>query len=294
MDLLFCRNPELKKLPEPAFEPELDAARECGFVCHLFGYEDFLAGQVGRALEKLPPGGDRVLLYRGWILTEGEYRRLDLALRERGYSLFTAPPAYAEALYLPNYHAKIADQSPPVVWTEDQDLDKAFRAARALGDGPFLVKDHIKSAKQRWETACFIPRGADRSTFEEICRGLLSARGEAFARGFVFKQYVPLARLGEGAFGAPLCEEYRLFFFQRELLAAAPYDRQGGPETDFARYAAVARRFRSDFFTLDVARTAAGGWVILEAGDGGVSALPPRLPAIELYRALRARLEPAL
>jgi hypothetical protein len=290
MEMLFCYNPELRKLPEPSFEQEYDAARECGFVCRLFGFEDFLAGKAGRAFERLPPGEGKALLYRGWILSEGEYRLLDAALQDRGYALFTPPAAYAEALYLPNHYPRIAAWCPPAVWTEGPDLDRAWRAARSLGAGPWIVKDHIKSAKQRWHSACFLPRGSDRATFDEVCRNFLAYRGEHFARGFVFKQYVPLARLGETAFGSPLCEEYRLFFWKHDLLAAAPYDRLGGSETDFARYAAVARRFRSQFLTIDVARTAAGGWLILEAGDGGVSALPPGLPATAFYRALRERL----
>jgi hypothetical protein len=103
------------------------------------------------------------------------------------------------------------------------------------------------------------------------------------------RQYVPLARLGESAFGSPLCEEYRLFFWKHELLAAAPYDRLGGSKTDFARYAAVARRFQSQFLTIDVARTASEGWLILEAGDGGVSALPPRLAATAFHGDLQKR-----
>lgn len=289
MEILFCCNPEMRKLPEPSFELEFDAAQACGFNARLFGVEDFQAGKLERAFDRLPPGRGTVLLYRGWILTEGEYRLLGEALRERGYTLFTPLSAYAEALYLPNHFAHIADQGPPAAWTEGKDLDRAWRAARSLGDGPWIVKDHIKSAKQRWHDACFIPRHADRATFDEVCRNFLAWRGEYFARGFVFKQYVPLAKLGESAFGSPLCEEYRLFFWQGELLTGTPYDRVGGTETDFARYATVARRFQSGFITIDVARTAAGDWVVLEAGDGGVSALPPRLSARAFYEALRER-----
>lgn len=289
MEILFCCNPEMRKLPDPSFELEYDCAREHSFVCRLFNFEEFVAGGVERALKSLPPMNGEVLLYRGWIFTEGEYRLLDAVLRDRGGSLFTPPHVYAEALYLPNHYAKIAGMAPPAVWTEDANLDRAWRAAHSLGDGPWIVKDHIKSAKQRWHSACFIPRGSDRATFDEICRNFLAYRGEQFARGFVFKQFVPLVELDESAFGSPLCEEYRLFFWHCELLAATPYDRIGGFETDFARYAEVARRFQSRFLTIDVARTAVGGWVILEAGDGGVSALPPRLPAPEFYRALRQR-----
>jgi hypothetical protein len=289
MEILFCCNPEMRKLPDPSFELEYDAAREHGFTCRLFDFERFTAGAVERSLEAVPAVKSEVLLYRGWIFLEGEYRLLDAVLRDRGCTLFTPPHAYAEALYLPNHYRKLAGMTPPAAWTEGADLDRAWCAARSLGDGPWIVKDHVKSAKQRWRNACFIPRGSDRVTFDEICRNFLAYRAENFARGFVFKQFVPLVQLDESAFGSPLCEEYRLFFWEHELLAAAPYDRVGGTETDFARYTEVARRFQSRFLTLDVARTTAGDWVILEVGDGGVSALPPRLAASDFYHVLCQR-----
>jgi hypothetical protein len=290
MQVLFCWNPDMRRLPDPAFELEYEAARECGFECRLFGHEEFLAGKEDRAFSLLPEGSGRPLLYRGWVLTEGEYRLLADALHYRGHTLFTPPEGYAEALYLPKHHSKIAEQSPPAVWTESADLDRAWQAARRLGEGPWIVKDHIKSAKQRWHSACFIPAGADRTTFEEVCQNFLAYRKENFARGFVIKKYVELRKLDESAFGSPLCEEYRLFFWRHQLLVSAAYDRVGGSETDFARYEEVARRFTNQFITIDVARTEAGNWLILEAGDGGVSALPPKLDALKFYSALGERL----
>jgi len=293
MQLLFCYNPEMRKVPEPRYEPEVDAARDLNFVCHLMGFEDFIDGREERALRFVPPGNGATLLYRGWMFKESEYRRLQASLLERGYVLFTNPEAHAEAHYFPNCYRKIADLTPRAVWTEEKELATAWRLAQSLGDGPWIVKDHVKSAKQRWESACFIPRAANRKTFEEICRNLIAYQGERFERGLVFKQFVPLARLGESAYGYPLCEEYRLFFFKRRLLAAAPYDRQGDNEGEFSQFEEVAGRFLNEFMTIDVAKTDNGKWLVLEVGDGGVSLLPPRLSPTAFYQALRDRIENA-
>ncbi|MCE9562746.1 MAG: ATP-grasp domain-containing protein [Planctomycetes bacterium] len=290
MELLFCNNPEMRKVPEPRFEPEVDAAREVGFICHLMGFEDFLDGREERALQFVPPGQGASLLYRGWMFKESEYQRLHSVLRERGYTLFTSPDAYAEAHYLPNYYQKIAGLTPPAAWTEGKDLAMAWRTAKTLGDGPWIVKDYVKSAKQRWESACFIPGGANRETFEEVCRNLIAYQGERFERGFVFKKFVQLSRIGKSPYGYPLCEEYRLFFFKRRLLAAAPYDREGGNESEFTRFEEIASRFQSEFLTIDIAKDARGNWLILEVGDGGVSMLPPRLAPTAFYQELWNRI----
>jgi ATP-grasp domain, R2K clade family 3 len=288
MKLLFCRNPEMKKLPDPVFEDEFEAAKESGFSCLLFGLDDFLARRSEQAFVQLPAGQGETLLYRGWMMTEGEYRRLESACSERGYRLFTPASAYAEALYLPRHFSKLSELAPPTVWIEGTSLDEAWRCARTLGHGPWIVKDFIKSAKQRWHEACFIPERVERSRFDEILQNFLSYRGENFAGGLVFKQYIPLRKIGDDAFGGPQCEEYRLFYWKQKLLVASPYSRFEGEVPDLERYTRIAQKLQSQFVTIDVARTQTGDWLLLEIGAGEVSALSPLLSPLAFYRALSA------
>src|SRR5262245_24395437 len=127
MQLLFCYNPVMRKVPEPRFEPAVETARGLGFVCHLMGFEDFLDGRAERAREFRPPGHRSQLLYRGWRVNEAEHRRLQSALHERGYSLFPSPVAYAEAHCFPNCYPKIVGLTPPATWTLGKDLTAAWR-----------------------------------------------------------------------------------------------------------------------------------------------------------------------
>src|SRR6478672_6783265 len=172
MDLLFPQNPTLRKLPEPLFEPEVEAATARGFGCLLFDEDALCAGKIDRALKVLPPGDGGELLYRGWILTEDKYRAFHEALSSRGYSLVSSPGQYATVTYFPNYYPTIRDISPAAVWTDTPDPYRAWTMARTLGDGPFVLKDHVKSAKHLWHEACFVPTGSGRENFERIAENL--------------------------------------------------------------------------------------------------------------------------
>jgi hypothetical protein len=218
------------------------------------------------------------------MLTAEEYGRLDEAVAARGGSLVTTPDEYEAAHYLPAWFEAVAALSPATRWIEGTDLDEAWEAAQALGPPPYVIKDHVKSAKEHWHEACFVPAGADRTTFASVCTALVDLRADRFERGLVIRRYVPLAP-AHGSGGEP--DEHRLFFWRGNLVACAPYH-------DVAVDVPVPRRFRgmggivdSPFFTVDVARTIEDDWVVLEVGDGGVSTLPPTMDPRTLYRAIR-------
>src|SRR5262245_14822718 len=138
MDLLFPQNPMMRKLPEPLFEPEFDTAQSLGFRCLLLDEDALCAGEIDRAVKSLPPGDGGEILYRGWILTEESYRRLEECLSARGYSLVSSAAHYAEVTYFPNYYPKIRDFSPSAEWTETPDAFLAWTLSRKMGDGPFV------------------------------------------------------------------------------------------------------------------------------------------------------------
>jgi len=286
VNLLFPQNPMMKKLPEPIFESEYDAAQSLGFSCFLFAEEALSSGDFATAFNRLPPGDGSELLYRGWILTEEGYRHFHDALSAHGYSLVSAPAHYAEVTYFPNYYPKIRDCSPAAVWTDTPDIFLAWTRARTLGDGPFVIKDHIKSAKHRWHEACFVSKCAGRETFESVAENLRTEQGKSFFRGFVVKQYVPLRSRGDSPREYPLCEEYRLFFWKRQLLIASHYHRQPENPVDWSPFIELAQRFDAPFFSMDVAQTETGEWIMVDIGAGECPSLPPSLDPTRFYRRL--------
>lgn len=291
MKLLFPRNVMMKKLPEPMFEHEFDAARSLGFDCLLFAEELISLEGVAQAIKGLPEGDGGPLLYRGWIMAEELYRQFYQALRDRGYSLVSTPDQYAEVSYFPNYYPKVKELSPAAVFTDTPDAYAAWCESRRLGDGPFVIKDHIKSAKHLWHEACFVPKGAGREQFEKVAETLKSEQGRSFHRGFVVKQYVPLRDCGPTPREYPMCEEYRLFFWGQKLLIDSHYHDLPAVASDWTEFESLAERFDAPFFTMDVARTEEGAWLVVDMGAGECSSLPPSLSAERFYRRLLEAVE---
>jgi hypothetical protein len=290
MLVLFCR-PGSPQDVDDRFELEAAALDELRVPYRELAMEQVVDDALDDAFD---PGDalDDEVLYRGWMLTADEYARLDEAVSDRGGALVTTPEEYEAAHYLPSWFDAVAALSVPTRWIVGVDLDEAWEAAQELGPPPYVVKDHVKSAKERWDEACFVPPGAARADFARVCEALIDARGDRFERGLVIRRYLPLAPApgGEGE-----RDEHRLFFWRGRLVAASAYhdvpsdlggDLAASIAAPLARFTALGRAIDSPFFSVDVARTAAGDWIVLEIGDGGVSTLPPTLDPRAFYRAI--------
>lgn len=288
LEILFC-TPATTGQHNVQLNAEMQAVGDLGINSYLVRTEDVVDGVFDTLERTLPEREGQRLLYRGFMLTEDDYEQLYDVLTQLGYNPVTNSAQYAEMHYLPNYYPAIEKLAAPAVWIWDTDLDEAWEAASSLGKPPYLVKDHVKSAKEDWENCCLIPANADRETFDRICRNFIEHRGDRFERGLVFRTVLPLRHLGESDYGYPIHDEYRLFFWQGELLLAEAYHELGGETMDFSRFRGLGRKFDSPFFTADVAQLENGEWMIIEMGDGGVSALPPLVEPTMFYELLLGR-----
>ena len=91
----------------------------------------------------------------------------------------------------------------------------------------------------------------------------------------------------------PLSREYRQFFFDGQPVLGFQYWDEADYGTDNrppAVMTAVAQQVQSRLFTMVVARTTKGDWVIVELGDGQVAGLPEAADPLELFRVLQQRL----
>ena len=263
---------------------ELEVADRNDIPFYSITMEYIVDGYFEKAFEFLPEGKGQLLLYRGWMLKETEYEHLFYELEMRGYYLVTNPYQYAQAHYLPNYYPLVKEFCAPTVWMWGTDLEDAWKISKELGEPPYLLKDHVKSAKEDWQNSCFIPRDVDRESFNQICENFIDYQGERFERGLVFRKVLPLKPLGYRYMDQPLFEEYRLFFWDKKLITAEAYYEIASKESDFSEFNFLGDLIESPFFTADIARLTNDEWRIVELGDGGVSTLPPLLDPIRLYR----------
>lgn len=285
LSILFGR-PHVAPDGDDRFELEALAAEELGIESYALPLDGVVNGDPERALRRLPRPRERRWLYRGWMLSEEEYTGLYEAMSERGEELVVDPDSFAEAAYAPSYLPLLGEHTAPARWTEGEDIKEAWELAQELGPPPWIVKDHLKSAKESWHRACYVPAGATYEDFTETCERLVEARGEHFARGFVVKKYLELATLpGWTPERRRVTDEHRLVFWEGRLVSHAPYYDVESTLEDPMQFAFIGQVVGSPFFTADVARLAGGGYTVIELNDGGCSVLPEQMDPRELYRA---------
>lgn len=281
MEVLFCRPVSAQHIAD-TIDLEVLALEELGITFAQIAIEPIVNGEPERALERIDEQPGRRWLYRGWMLDQDEYGSLEEALSDRGEQLVVSADEMAAAAYVPSWYEALAEHTADTRWTEGTDTDEAWERAREL-QRPWIVKDHVKSAKELWHKACFVPADALREDFVGVCAALLDARGDRFERGFVIRSVLPLAELPYRMPDRAVHDEHRLFVWEGEIVAHAPYhdvDTVPPPLDAFDYLASID----SPFFTADVARLRDGSWKVIELNDGGMSTLPELMDPRELYR----------
>ena len=110
-------------------------------------------------------------------------------------------------------------------------------------------------------------------------------------QGVIYRKYVPLKRLETGLYDLPITNEWRLFYLGETRLAHGYYWSNADDVTkgnidekalEFADNLAKIVAEHVNFFVLDIAEKAEGGWVLVEINDAQMSGLSEVNPD-ELY-----------
>ena len=232
--------------PDEMFRQETEAMAAAGHSVHMIDTEGLDSGP-SRIRPPFEPGAR--VVYRGWMLTHGEYVNLAASVEQAGGFCSASPEEYVTTHHLPNWYAVAKDHTPETVFLDtDADLTSELRR---LGWEKFFIKDHVKSLKTSVGSIIEDP---------EQIKTVVSEMEKY--RGFI-EGGLCIRRVEDFITGS----ERRYFVLNRTPYAAEPDAAIPEP------VAFCAEAIASLFFSVDVTRRADGVERIVEIGDGQVSDL---------------------
>jgi len=287
MNILFCENVLYPNKVDDAFFDEYESAKVNGFNIFLYDYD----GQSIRNIRYNDKMED--IIYRGWMLTHTQYEKLYNELLSKNYKLINDPIEYANCHYLPNSLQFIAKYTPKTIFQKienEESITILIENSKIFSGKPVIIKDFVKSEKHYWNTACFVENSDDVEKLRATIDNFIKLRGDFLNEGIVIREFVELNKLtNHSKSGMPLSEEYRLFFFRKELSCVYKYWEEGiycDNKIDTLRLEELAKNISSNFFTMDVAKDKNEKFIIIELGDGQVSGIPENEDKNEFYKNL--------
>ncbi|MGK5506702.1 ATP-grasp domain-containing protein [Brevibacillus formosus] len=300
MKVLFCSQPFQENKVDETYEYEYTCAKQLGLDIHLISLEQLIyQDNPLSAVKQIQPSPEKVMaIYRGWMLKPYLYQKLYDALLAKNIELINTPEKYVHCHYLPESYEVIKDFTPLSVWLHKEEIDASFanvyRIVNRFGQAPIMIKDYVKSRKHDWNEACYIPDASDKEKVQQVTSRFLELQQDELNEGVVFRKFVKLQFLTHHSqSNMPLSQEYRVFFLDGEPMYMANYWEEGQyDETppDLQPFLEVAKKIKSRFFTMDIAKLENGSWTILELGDAQVSALPEQADRFEFFTRLKRNL----
>lgn len=227
--------------PADIYLDEERSFRDSNVKTAIFDFNEFFDGRL-----KIKPKFDerKPILYRGWMLTDSEYRHLYQFFIQKKYQLFTTPEQYLKTHFLPNWYDQIKEFTPKTVFTNN--LNEVEKIYHQFGEQSVFVKDFVKSDTTNNSIA---------NSLEEVHRiidNIKKFRGKIDG-GICLREVIQLNTESEE----------RFFIFQKQAFA-----RDGNVPKIVKE---IAQRIDSPFFSIDTCFDINGKLWVIELGDGQAS-----------------------
>lgn len=283
INFLFCNHPLYQKKVDEDYEIEY---QEAGLhhPCALFSYEDLERGKLSMFGESI----SGLTIYRGWMMKPEMYSVFYSLLEKQGICLINSPEEYEKYHTLPGWYKDFSEETIQSIWESEGKAENLLSMTKQL-NGSYIVKDYVKSRKHEWYDACFIKDISDEINTAKIIHNFVERQGESLTGGIVLRKFIKLNQIGfHEKSGMPISEEYRVFVFAGKVLIIDNYWTEKESvrlsKAEISWIEDIARRIKSNFVTVDIARKEDGKLVIMEFGDGQVSGLQ-QIDAGEFYQA---------
>ena len=290
MKFLFCENILKPNTVDEAFFGEYINAINNGFEILLYNFEDKSIKNIiiNKKIE--------TIIYRGWMLTPEDYEILYNKLLTKNYKLINNSIEYKNCHYLPESLKYIKNYTPKTIFQKvecKKSINILLENVKIFNGKAIIIKDYVKSEKYYWDTACYIENSNNIKKLSESINNLIELRGNYLNEGIVIREFIELNNIQKHSkSNIPLSEEYRLFFYDNELLCVFNYWEEINynmerPETK--EFEIIGKTIESNFFTMDIAKNKNGKFIIIELGDGQVSGIPDNEDKNIIYKKIKER-----
>lgn len=239
---IYPCDPFNSKKVDESFLEEYELIQSKGFKC-------FLINMDGLDNSKLFPSNllneQDSLIYRGWMLTEENYEKLNNKLN---YQLKTNTENYLKAHHLPNWYNDLKEYTMKSEYSPLLGIKKLYDA---WGDKPAFVKDYVKSLKTSQS-----PIVNSEKELDEVIEKMLKFRGH-IEGGIVLREVKDLNTSTES----------RFFVLGGQVFSKAEY-----LQPEMLKMAEeIAQKTNLFFFSIDIAKDNDNKLWLIEIGDGQVS-----------------------
>lgn len=281
--IVFPRSELDHQSVDESFENEFNLAKAVGLPTLLVDDRMGL-GPFYEAEESTTPA-----IYRGWMKTQYEYECFERWLRRhKKLKLINTPAQYTYCHYLPGWYMDFRDITPKsrsallsdLMWGSVFDYEAICNLAASLGSGPAILKDFVKSQKHYWHEACFIPDCTDKAHVTKVVQRFIELQSP-ISGGLTFRRFEPFESTSTHPNGMPAITEIRTFWLNGCLVSPVPSVLPSSWLTE------LARRVKSNFFTMDLALHQDGSWRLVELGDGQVSGFRDNISSTRFYESLK-------
>jgi len=230
---------------EPEFQDQAIALKAAGFGTSCFSIEE------NRITGAIPDGV--TIVYRGWMMDEIEYAHFYGWLEAHGLKPLTHPGEYVLTHHIPNWYPYVAGITPETFCfpTQGEMASKIVQYCNENGWTKYQLKDFVKSLKTGVGSVVTQPDEVQ-TILDEMVKyrgtlegGICVRRWEDFMPNSEKRYFVLNKR----------------FYGQDELFDTRAME----------RLIRVARDIPSPFYSVDIAETTTGRFMVVEIGDGQVS-----------------------
>lgn len=265
------------------FQTEFEAAMENNIPILLFNQKKWDLEKQIEILGDTYDSQKDMILYRGWMMKPEDYLTFYDKLCYKNIKLLTSPKEYQMFHLFPNIYSFIKNDTPPILQFKTHSpinvslIEKQF--------GAFIIKDSVKSAKNT-KFPTYFTEDTKQEDFDYWMTEFYKIRGSLLTGNIVAKKYENLKKYGEKT------NEFRVFYLQGMPISISRNSLQNKlteevPNWLIEKYSNLP----SPFYTIDYAEKEDGSWIIIEAGDGGVSGTSPEQDLHSFYKAIKIILD---